>query len=811
MTDMKRSLLITIFVLPTMLLAKPVKQSDAMQIANNFMNVTNINENSPHGRIPKRMMRKDSSPNEHLYYLYENAEGEGYVIIAADDIAQPVLGFSDSGTIDDLPENVRWWLSEYDREIKWAIEQDIEQTEETKREWDNLLKTPQKTTAEVVVAPLIKTHWSQGTYYNAQCPYDETENKRCLTGCVATAMAQIMKYWNHPIKGRGSDYYIHEKYGYLSADFENTTYQWNSMPNDLTSSSSAAQKNAVATLMYHCGVSVWMNYGIDESGASAAAVSDAMKNHFWYNDAARLLSKNYYNPGEWQEMVKSQLDAGCPLFYSGGSHAFICDGYRSDDYFHFNWGWDSQDGYFSLSALKPTLFLFFTTGDFTYNQKALFNLYPRTDTITRYHLEMESEMSLPDSIAYGTEIHFDANVSNVGEKGFSGYIYVVVYKRLEDCCVVDSVYVESLYNYNKMLSFSIPNSFDLQPDIYQITLQAYDESRGGLWFIGNDYYSCSKRVIIYNPLEVDFDYMYTWDVKFPEKWYTGDSIGVITKINNNTNEPFAGTLVLQLVNEDDENISQLLGTLEMNDDAIEPHNYKIVRFNGEIKVPAGNYTQTILYRNSINDDWKLVGATEGHENPTTFVVHDKEEIKQYVILAQRGSSSNWFYMTSVNAGSEYTPHLEAVDAGTTNKSNIVTTNLEDKYIWEIEETISGCVYLKDKNSYVSWTSGNTAYMGEEGKLLTIENSSSEGQKLYYFLDGDVKRYLSLNKDTRYNYFSFYKGTQAQDLLVLEYGNDVTTATEQINNVSSPQKVLINGQLFILRDGKTYTVQGQEVK
>ena len=171
-----------------------------------------------------------------------------------------------------------------------------------------------------------------------------------------------------------------------------------------------------------------------------------------------------------------------------------------------------------------------------------------------------------------------------------------------------------------------------------MTLKMYD-STNNLKSTRTHYYAESN----YSPIEVDFDYTYTWNIQFPSNWYTGDSIGVITKLINNNTIPFSGSVAMQLVKEDDEDVSQVLGILDFEDDNIQPQNYKFIRVNGQIKVPAGTYSLAVLFRNSRQDDWQLAGYTEGHENPTTFVVSDRNEIKQYVILAQRSTTSNWFY------------------------------------------------------------------------------------------------------------------------------------------------------------------------
>ena len=134
------------------------------------------------------------------------------------------------------------------------------------------------------------------------------------------------------------------------------------MTNNYGSSSSQVQKEAVATLMYHCGVSVDMNYG-PSSGAVSSKVPSSLVEYFRYAPSATYKTKESYTLDQWVALLKSELDESRPLFYAGnymdnegntGGHAFVCDGYRSDDYFHFNWGWGgSRDGYFAIGALNP--------------------------------------------------------------------------------------------------------------------------------------------------------------------------------------------------------------------------------------------------------------------------------------------------------------------------------------------------------------------------------------------------------------------------------------------------------------------------
>lgn len=821
-----KKLLFILLMLPAMLLAAPVDPNSAQQVAENFINAPKTNVDGSVNKAPhkqKRMVRaaKEVADNQ-LFYIFNSEDADGYVIIAADNIATPVLGYSYSGSldVDHMPDNLLWWLSEYDREIKWALAQGIEPTEDTKAEWEALYNTRKAKQADVIVAPLIKTEWSQENGYYNKCPYDSNAKTHCLTGCVATAMAQIMKYWEHPIKGRGSHSYTHYIYGEQFADFGNTTYDWANMPNDLGLFSSGTEIDAIATLMYHCGVAVNMDYGVDESGAMDWRARYAFKEYFFYSDEARLCYKDDYSISEWKSRLKTQLMLDRPLYYSGrgssGGHAFICDGYRSDDYFHFNWGWDQQDGYYPLSALKPS-FLFLTTADYTSEQKALLCLYPKKDTTAKIVLEMEEPIQIQDSIAIGKPWHMMADISNVGEKKYKGYIYASVYntdgssggsRYRTDIIWTDSLFVDSLSFLGDLFYFDLDSACNLPTGVYMVVMQYRDSTSGNLTPVRGDYYSNSAEVVVYNPLEMDLTAFFSW-YGSKEHWVVGDSIKFTTQINNNESTPFTGYITMKLVNKADPSIYQFFDDRDCSEDAIPAYGDAIVSVQGKLTTTPGEYDAYLLYKNDESEEWKLVGCTEGFVNPRTLLVEPAPERNEYVILAQRQSSSNWYYLTSVNAGTESTPHLEAVNAGTSDKSKVQNYSLEDKYIWTIEETTGG-VMLKNLDVYISYTSGNTAYMSANGKVLSVNNLSS-GLTQYWFVDtSNATRYLSLN--TTYDYFSFYKGTQAQDLLVLKYTDGPTTPLEDIElEETGTTKILRNGQILILRGDKVYTLQGQEVR
>lgn len=293
--------------------------------------------------------------NEALIYLF-TFEPTGFVMVAADDAVIPVLGYSADNTfdVDHLPTNAAWWLNSYKTQIKSIVSLRIDNSA-TKREWAQI-QNNQVVQSRGSVAPLLSTTWDQGKYYNASCPADVAavnSDGHVYTGCVATAMAQILKYYSYPTTGSGSHSYTHAKYGKLTADYGATTYDWAAM-----SSNVVLPNNEVAKLMLHCGIAVEMNYGVDGSGAQSGDVPGALTTYFGYSSTAELRHMSDFTASGWSELLKAELDASRVIYYSGDDgkegHAFVCDGYDATNKFHFNWGWSGfYNGYFAIGSLNP--------------------------------------------------------------------------------------------------------------------------------------------------------------------------------------------------------------------------------------------------------------------------------------------------------------------------------------------------------------------------------------------------------------------------------------------------------------------------
>jgi hypothetical protein len=360
-----------------MLNASPVDTLTARQAAANFLSQHGATRST--NALQMAYQLNDAAQNPCVYIF--NSEGGGFVVTAADNSVLPVLGYSTTGHFDtqNIPSNVAAWLDSYRDAVSDIAAGASTRAYPTMEEaWQQLLANePAATSREVVVGPLLTTTWNQSPYYNQLCP--GTGNNKAITGCVATAMGQIMRYWQWPAQGHGSHTYVanygdygYADYGSLYANFGEATYNYNLMPDYLNSSSSSNQIGEVAKLLYHCGVSVNMMYSPSASGANSENVPSAMHNYFGYTS-----STFQYKSGEtsWVNALKTQLNADRPVYYSGsgddGGHAFVCDGYDEDNYFHFNWGWSgSHNGYFAVSNLNPGSYVFNTY------QGAIFNLEP---------------------------------------------------------------------------------------------------------------------------------------------------------------------------------------------------------------------------------------------------------------------------------------------------------------------------------------------------------------------------------------------------------------------------------------------------
>ena len=429
---MKRILiLITIVFFAINSFAEVITAEQAKQIAAKSINLkrtANISSANALTLAYTAISKADATAGEADFYVFNKAGNEGFVIVAADNVAENIiLGYTDEGSFDyeSAPENMKWWLSEYSSQINFLRTK--EKTLATAKEVMPKGSLPKSAAPTPVVAPLLgELLWNQTDPYNRMCP--EKNGERCVTGCGATSMSQVMYYHKWPLKGKGSKSYSWNNQT-LSVNFSQAEYRWDQMLSKYTDGFTEDQANAVAQLAYHCGVSISMKYDPEGSAAYESSINTALKNYFYYT--AKYANRYNYTATNWEKLVKADLNNALPVLYAGqgddGGHAFVCDGYDSNGYYHFNFGWGgSGNGYYTLSTAKE----FPTSQEMTYNIKPS----SKTDNIVDglyYNILGDSavEVTYPASLsAYsgdivipGSVVIDDAqyNVVRIGETAFN--------------------------------------------------------------------------------------------------------------------------------------------------------------------------------------------------------------------------------------------------------------------------------------------------------------------------------------------------------------------------------------------------------
>jgi len=316
-----------------------------------------------------------------LYYVFNFSSG-GFMAISAHRANPPLLCYSFSGKYkaDNQPDNFQAWMDQYKRQIIFTLENEAQPSEGTASLWKYYLETPLsaiKAFSGREILPLTTSTWDQGKYYNEMCPADPAgPSGHCYTGCVATAMGQVMNYFRWPDTGTGSYSYECPPYGTLSADFGNSSYQW-----DLMETSLSRSNPEVAEVLNHLGVSVDMVYGPDGSGMYNHKAAYSLKTYFKYSPETQYVFRDTTSM-DWDSILVANLDQKIPMYYAGWSvpdtngHAFVCDGYQGTDYFHFNWGWGgAYDGYFYTDTLTPGGNLFNLAQELIINAVPDTNLY----------------------------------------------------------------------------------------------------------------------------------------------------------------------------------------------------------------------------------------------------------------------------------------------------------------------------------------------------------------------------------------------------------------------------------------------------
>ncbi len=561
------------------LFASPVDSVTARVVAQHFLASHGVESCMVEGKTAPLSLA--TLPYSDMYLFVGDS---CFVIVAGNDAAVPILAYSCDSEFDvdqlSLCNSVAGYLASFESQLRMIDKDDVQPTESVSRQWAELIAGVSRR-AKGGVAPLLTTRWGQGDPYSRMCPYDSTSMSRCVVGCLATAMAQVMRYWNYPSQGIGS-YCYNSRYGQICADFENTAYDWNNMPDILTSGSSARQINAVSQLMYHCGVALEMSYSPNGSsaflwGGNRPAV-DVLVDNFGFLYGCYVLGKHQTSPVSWVRMLKDELDARRPLLYMGtgensGGHGFVCDGYDDESRFHFNWGWNGMyDGYFAMDALNPGPGGIGSGGQSTFNDDnyAIFSLSPPDRLrVTPYEVALSpnadtttvtvissmassgwsastdaSWLSFSPETGVGSSIWTDMKImAEPNETGHARSAVILIKQGIRD------VYVKvNQFSCDLLEDFPFEEGFEgvstqcwtklstkpIDDSLWGVRLSAAEYVYGGgnsFWFTGNNASAGSYQYLISMPLQlpsgVSFEFNYrrlmSYDERFDILYSTTDN------------------------------------------------------------------------------------------------------------------------------------------------------------------------------------------------------------------------------------------------------------------------------------------------
>ena len=300
----KISLAITLLLIPALSgMSKEISPEDALKRAYTVSPARIVGVNGKDA--PKLVHTALTSHGNPYIYVFNNSSSTGYIVLSADDAALPLLGYSDSGSfdIDKIPPQMKWWLEEYGRQIEYARSKGLQAVNPSRK----ISRAEEKE----AINPMLKTQWDQVTPYNQQCPL--SGNERTWTGCVATSMAQVMKYWNYPEKGTGSiTYTIESLEKKVTMNFGLKSFDWNNMLDTyLNGQYNQEQADAVAYLMKACGYAVKMQYSMDASGALAMNIGNAFVKYFNYDGNLLYTLREYYSSAVHVQEVTVQVRTPC--------------------------------------------------------------------------------------------------------------------------------------------------------------------------------------------------------------------------------------------------------------------------------------------------------------------------------------------------------------------------------------------------------------------------------------------------------------------------------------------------------------------
>ncbi len=679
-----------------------------------------------HGRSVKAAM-----PNvldDQQFYIFETENG-GFIIIAGEDCAHPVLAYGDKAFPGmsngegggmkgrSVPENVRRWLEGYNYSIRAAVSDGYTTPQEVQAEWA-ALATGAAVEATPVVEPLLQTTWNQNAEYLNWATYNyytpvyvytyEGVDYECHVpvGCVATAMAQVMNYWQWPKQGTGSHSYTHTEYGVQSADFGATSYDWAHMPSALNGETSTdTEIEAVAQLMYHCGVATNMNYGEKGSGTQTVIYGKydgyspaefAFASYFGYANTSESYSRSDFPDTEsWTSMLKEELDARRPIMYAGtgedpqaGGHSFVCCGYDSEDRFYFNFGWGGYyDGYYLCDAVKPSDSGTGGNGssDYSYNQDVIVGLRPAANEAElSYDFALRLYCDDDDHAVYAPQLDKDS-LWYLGEDLTATIVIAnydtLTYNSVVALQVIDeegrviatsesvNVNIEDFSYYET--SITLKSGISLCPGQYH--LQPVYRNAGGGWspIEARHYWNeLAFTVYYWNNL---FAYKSDATVK-PNPLVEGAQGIVSINIANVRDTAISGIFYASLYSPDDEFV-QDIGYVDLSDSPLGSYYYQSFTFSGTITAAPGTYTLLLSYYE--NGSRIVVGCDGGKAVTHVDVVSAEDAPDYYSLSVNAFEPMNTESQRPLAEGDKFGAYIDIANSGTIDYQGYIIVALFD--------------------------------------------------------------------------------------------------------------------------------------
>ena len=442
--------------------ANPITRQQALENANEFLQKRGINVKNVTMRQVPAFEAGETATEIAPYYVFNIGDGNGFVIASGDDCAYEILGYSDKGTFnaDKIPDGMKYMLDCYAKEISYGSK-----SPKTAK--------PKLGSTYPAVEPLLTTEWGQEEPYNDNCPISLSTGKRCVTGCIATAMAQVMYYHrnHHSTSEVVNDIPPYGSTLVTDSVPKGSPIDWGNMLDTYDNTATEVQRQAVANLMLYCGISTKMRYGPMSSSAYITDVIPALVNYFDYYDDASEKSRSNYTDLEWETMVYEELGAGFPIYYAASQHAFVVDGHDGNGFVHINWGWAGTDnGHFRLTATSGSGD---SMGGYNSSERALFGVAPNRfiHHLTTTELSLASSNVVENlSSLTSIPVTLDMTVTNLTEETDTFEQAVGLYKLGDLQSVVSPIRTIDCMapGTTQQLSVSLELESTLAPGIYTL-------------------------------------------------------------------------------------------------------------------------------------------------------------------------------------------------------------------------------------------------------------------------------------------------------------------------------------------------------